>query len=377
MSRRWLAFRVTGELIYADLPVEGEPDRRLSASGSLTLTLTTEAAMLMGADGWPVFGDSWSTIVVLEEAERIRWCGITISSAEEGSAVEVELGSFTSYLYGQAWVGEYSAVNIDPATVLRAIVAHVQSFADGDLGLEVVGSTSARLGTATEERDVLDENGEPVKDAAGETVKETVPVPYELNWWDNPECGEEIDRIVTECGIEWVEEHEWLDRDAGTMRHLIRVADRIGGRRDDLRFEDGVNIAVVPSFDEDGDEYASEIHALGAGEGRLSLRSTVAVNRPRRLRRAKFVDETKDVHDKKRLDTIATLMLRHSAGLQSTDQIVVVDHTHAPLGAWGMGDEVLLDLRDAGGRWTARWYRIVGEQMVTANRAVLDVIPSL
>ena len=71
--------------------------------------------------------------------------------------------------------------------------------------------------------------------------------------------------------------------------HRIRVADRIGARRTDLRFAVGENVVEATPFLIDGDWVANEVIGVGAGEGKQALRESAAV-RDGRLRRIALLE---------------------------------------------------------------------------------------
>lgn len=406
MSRRWLAQRPrTGVWLHSDLPIDGEPLDELSGAGSLSFTLAPEQVGMVGDDGLPVFG-MWGTFLYLEESGQIRWGGVVVDCGWDGPEWAVECAGFSTYPHGQVFHGTFGdRVQVDPADVVRDVWAHLQGFPDGDLGVQVAGSTSARIGhdaelrrdaakTVEEAAKATWDAGKAAKDppdvlarleaaydvakAAREALDETVKDvggSYRLDWWDSPDCGKEIERLSKEGPFEWVEEHAWSDESKTSVIHKIRIADRIGRKVTDLRFAQGENLEVVP-FDQDGDQYASDVTAVGRGEGKGSLRSSAAVRVPGRLRRAKVITSTKDVASKSRLDALTRGELRSRQRELTTSQVVVWEHPNAPFGSFGPGDVIRVD---ADADWLGRvstWQRIVGRQRVSDTRMVLDLEPA-
>lgn len=366
MARRWIAQRPgTREFLHWDLPIDGEPLDELSGAGSLSFEVAPEQAGLVGADGLPLFG-MWGTYLYLEEAGQIRWGGVVIDCGWDGPVWSVECAGFSTYPSGQVFKGTFGdRVGVDPADIVRDIWGHLQGFPDGDMGVRVIGSTSARIGT--EPRDVAFTTG------AGEDVAFTAG-PYRLDWWDNPDCGREIERLSKEAPFEWVEEHAW-NADRSDVVHTIRIADRIGRRADDLRFAQGENLDVVP-FDQDGDGYASDVTAIGRGEGQGALRSSAAVRVPGRLRRAKLIDSTKDVGSQSRLDALTRSALGARQRELTVNQVVVREHPNAPFGSFGPGDAIRVD---ADAPWlgeASSWQRVVGRQRLSDTRMLLDLEPA-
>jgi hypothetical protein len=181
--------------------------------------------------------------------------------------------------------------------------------------------------------------------------------PYTLSWWEAPDCGSEIDSLATQVPFEYRERHNW-NEDRSDVEHFLDLAQpTVGSRRHDLRFAVGENLLVVPPPEFDGDEFAQEIIALGKGDGRAMLRSQVSTPDDR-LRRSKILP-AKDVGDVNRLRALADAELRFSRVLGSVTQLIVVDHRHAPLGSFGVGDEIFIHAGGDGWFGIDMWVRIV------------------
>lgn len=328
MARRFLAQRVgTRAWLHTALPLDGEPERALSSPGAFQATISPEILSLATEDGRPLL-EPWGTLLYLEEEGEIRWAGIVLDLRAEGAALTVEAAGFSTYPHGMPFDGELSEIDADPADLVRAIWAHLQAYPDGDLGVVVTGETSARLGTEPE--DVSFETG------AGETVAFEAG-PYVLHWADTVDCGREIDDLAKEALFDWVEVHRW-NADGTDVEHEIRIADWIGATRSDLRFVQGENVATVVPLVLEGDDFANEIVALGAGEGEGALR-TVSAKRDGRLRRAKVL-ERKDVRSESRLRADAAAALAASAMAATATEITVREHPNAPISAIQLGDVI-------------------------------------
>ena len=70
--------------------------------------------------------------------------------------------------------------------------------------------------------------------------------PYELLWWESPDCGSEIDSLATQVPFDYRERHQW-NADRTEVEHFLDMAHpMLGRRRPDLRFAVGENVYVVP-----------------------------------------------------------------------------------------------------------------------------------
>lgn len=350
----------TGEWLTRDLPLQNvSVSFELSAVGSLEGTISPDMGQFRTLDG-SLWLDPWNTLIYLEDEGVLRWGGVLVGSSFQGADWKLEAAQLSTYPHGMPYLGaDVERIGVDPADMVRLIWAHLQSYRNGDLGVQVVGSSSARIGT--ERRDVSFDTG-------SGTAVEFETGPYELLWWENVDCGREIDSLASQAPFEWVEECAWDGEDVKTT---IRVADRLGVQRNNLRFVMGENIVSIPSPEFDGDEYANEVTGVGAGEGKRAPRST-AVQNDGRLRRAKFY-AAKGVKAKSRLDAFTALELRRSAMAAGIGAVEIENHRNAPFGSFHVGDSVQIDaVLPHIGKYS-EWHRIVGFEWRENSRAILDL----
>src|SRR5690606_17382716 len=124
--------------------------------------------------------------------------------------------------------------------------------------------------------------------------------PYELNWWDAPDMGREIDALAVSTPFDWVEEHRWDPNVPGGVAHEFRIGyPRLGRRRQDLAFVLGENVIDLDEPERDGEYYANAVIGIGAGEGKGSVRRETGT-RDGRLYRP-YVYMAKDVTNATRM----------------------------------------------------------------------------
>ncbi|SCL32988.1 hypothetical protein GA0070616_4606 [Micromonospora nigra] len=207
----------------------------------------------------------------------------------------------------------------------------------------------------------------------GGTPERTAPAkpaePYALAWWDAADCGSELGKLAQETPFDFAEEHTWAGDE---VAHRLRIGyPRLGRRRDDLAFEQGVNIVAPVVVQRDGGEFANAIHGLGAGEGRKVV-VTDLVERDGRLRRtAVFTDKT--ITTTERLTALARAELATRRNVVEIESVEVANHPHAPIGSWALGDDVLIRAYVPWLGDVAIWHRIVGWSMTSDDRAALSL----
>ena len=147
---RYIAQRpLTGEFLDWDVPLEiDEVSWELSGPGALRGTVSPDVGQLRADDG-DLLLDEWGTYLYAEADGVIRWGGILISSGFEGEEWRIEAAGFSSYPSGIPYLGEFTRAQVDAIEAFREVWRHVQSYANGNLGVAVTGTdkTGVVLGT--------------------------------------------------------------------------------------------------------------------------------------------------------------------------------------------------------------------------------------
>jgi len=350
---RYLATRVNGDgtetLLHADVPLENvNVEDVLSGDIGLNGTIAPAMASVMADDGEPLF-DEWSTAIYAEADGEIRGGGILRQSGFDGPNWTLSCVGFTGYGRRLPYTGSgYAGVEVDPLDVVRVIWSHIQSQRAGNLGL-ILGSTTTGLEIGTELKQVeFDTVSGPVSFEAG---------PVKLNFYTTHDLMGMVDDLANEYGFDYHERHAWGAD--GTIKHYLDFGyPKIGRKRNDLRFVYGENVFESPTVDRDGETYASGSLVLGAGEGASMIHAVVEQpTKKKRLRRIAIVEDASiKTTNNARKRAMAENQWR--SRLEDIQEIIVHDHKHAPLGAAGVGDEILLQSRD---EWTTLdiWVRIL------------------
>jgi hypothetical protein len=149
---RYIAQRATtGQILELEVPFlsRSELTWSLSAAGSLKGSVSPETGALSAMDGRPLF-EEWNTFLYAEADGEIRWGGIVVRSEAVGATWNIEAATFATYPSGMPYLGEFYGAEQDVADVIREIWSHLQSFSGGNLGVQVVGKTNAKVGSKSE-----------------------------------------------------------------------------------------------------------------------------------------------------------------------------------------------------------------------------------
>lgn len=348
MAWRYIAQDLpSGAFVDWDLPLTGvQITRTLSGPGRLTGTIPVEVARLLGPDGQPVLRP-WGTAVWAEVDGQIRGGGILTPLELDGPALSVDCVGFSGYPQGMPWTGDARAlVDVDPLDIVRTVWAHLQSYPAGNLGV-VVDTTASPVRVGEPEKDVSLTTG------AGEDV-EFQTGPFRLEWWSTHDLGQVIDDLAADTPFDYLEHTAW---DGDDLVHRLQLGyPTIGSRRPDLRFAVGENVTVSPATSADDDDYASDVLALGAGEGKAMVRAAVHRDGPGLRRVHVYTDKT--ARSTTTLANAARRELDRLTGRGRLTTLTVADHPHARLGSFDVGDEIPIVGR-AGWADLDTWGRVV------------------
>lgn len=321
-SRVW----VDRDLQLLDAKVTEGVNGPASIQGKLPLSSQTGAALR-----------EWGSLIVAEQGGQEPVAAIVDRLNADGDWLTVEAGGFSMYPNGLPWTAaDFNGIKVDPLDMVRKIWDEVQRHPNGDLGVVVDSTTSpVRVGTPESKTGSA---------ASG---------PFRLAWWDTEDLGKVISDLAADTPFEYREQSAW---DGEDITHRLRLGyPRLGARRDDLRFEVGVNLRVPRMADS---EYASEVVVVGAGEGRTKITSgtlkTTATDRLRRVHR---------VADQSLISRAAAVaaarpFLARLGGVDSVESLDLVDHPAAPFGTFGPGDQIRIQ-GNAGWTQLDHWVRIL------------------
>lgn len=201
------------------------------------------------------------------------------------------------------------------------------------------------------------------------------PTPYQLLWYNNVDCGSEIQSIQAEAIFDMQEVHTWSSMAKTDVHHQLQFGvPRLGSHRSDLRFVEGENVVQAVQVTRDGTKYANNIVGLGAGSGTAQLRSTASALGGRLRRTSVYNDQT--AFTLARVSSEAQKQLAAMQNIDAPAQVVVKNHPHAPFGSFIPGDDIPVTMC-TGWRNVTIWCRITAmSQDPTTDLMTLTVARS-
>lgn len=344
LDRTWLSW---------DLPLE-DVSITYQLNGPAQITARIDADELLRAGL-----EAWGSFIHVEMDGIIRASGILMPFAYEGETVSIQTAGVTRYPKGIPYLGEFTLGNpigvaIDPLDIVRHIWAHVQSFPTGNVGAIIPATTTdVRIGEPARDVEFETDAGEQVAFTAG---------PYSrLQWWENTDCGSEIDSLAKDTPFDYREAPRWNTDKTDVVQDIQFGHPRLGQLLDGVSFTQGENLlqALVPI--EDDDTYVSDVVVIGKGEGATTVRGQAGtssmvqaedgswvpttyysgqVSSAGRVRRV-HVLEDKKADSTTRANQIAEAERLRRQGLLTFESITIsAHHPASPLGSFAVGDDV-------------------------------------
>lgn len=335
-----------GPIVAHELPIRGlQLTETLTGANKFSGTISPVYGTLLHDDHIPVLCE-WGTAIWAEDDDgEIRGGGILTSSTFNGSEWALSGIGLSGYPDGMPYTDAWFGVEIDPMDVVRKIWGNLQSKKGGNLGLEIDDlKTGLMIGTELKQGEFDTESG-PLSFESG---------PVKLAWYQTHDLGEELANLHADTPLDYREKTWW---DGNVLRHKLNYGyPSLGRRRKDLTFIVGENLAAIPSVDRNGEEFANEVLALGAGNGRTMMRGYAARHDSRRRRVA--VVTQKQARSQKAANNAAKRDLAWRYNLDDITEVVVRDHPSAAIGSWQVGDEIRVR-GELGWRETDMWLRVL------------------
>lgn len=349
---RYIAQRLNGDgtatFLDFDLPLRDvEIEDVLSGVSGLNAKISPEVLRLKDAQGRPIF-EEWSTAIFAESQGVIRGGGILTHSEFTGPEWSLECSGFMGYAKDMPYTGPGKFfIETDTLDIVRFIWDHIQNQDGSNIALSLGDAKSGLLvGSELASEEYDPEGGE-----GGLTLQTQA---YKLAWYQDHDLISNINNLAADSPFDYRERHYW---DGEEIAHRIDFGvPTIGRKRDDLRFVIGENVFVLPSIERAGEDYASEVYALGAGEGAKMIRGHATTAR-RRLRRVAVVSDS-SMRRRYQANNMANGELRWRQSLDDFSELVLRDHPHAPLGSVGIGDEIYVE-GETGWVEAGAWCRVL------------------
>lgn len=323
MTRRILAKRLlTNEVLSYDLPVkENTPIREVNGPGGVSGTILADVALARATDGRPLV-QQWSTALYVVEDGEILCGGPVTNLSDKGDERTFIASGFTAWPNGTPFLDSYYPDDFEsPVAAYRALWSHLQSFPDGNIGMNVDDDPTY----------LIVGNGE---------------APYSIIQTEYRDVGAEMTNLLAAARIDYQETHTFTGGPDEAIRHAVRLGfPRLGANRhSDTRFVEDENVIDVAEATYGGDDFSQDITVIGQGEGWAAiddgmvqrrhvpdgrLRRAVVVADPSLTSSAQVVARAEDEYEARRDNAVV-------------ESFTIRDHPNARIRDLNPGDDVIL-----------------------------------
>lgn len=352
---RLIAQRILdGEIVEWELPVDEDFEYTVQLSGPTVMqgSFSPEriAVQELGLDGYAFW-------LHVEIGQEIRASAILLPPQYEGPTMSFSAEGVAAVPHYTTYDSVYSQLQVDPLSVVRTLWNYVQAQPQSDYGVVLSQNSSpVRLGKLA--------TTETIANSDGTTTTREIPAePYELNWWDAKNVGEEIDTLSGQTPFDYIERHKW-NSTRTDVEHFVDLGyPRLGVARNNLLFNEENILEVVP-VQEPEDTYASAVLVIGAGDGADTIRAFRSEPFADRVRKQVVVTD-KSITSQQAANSRAEqeLALRRGRMFEVGELTIAAYHTNAPIGSYQVGDDIQVQVEVP---WLmlmhTAWYRITSIQ---------------
>lgn len=272
--------------------------------------------------------------------------------------LQIEAQGFLGYPKGLPWLENYNPIAVDPAEVIQRVWAHVQSFTNANLGVDVQPSS-----TGTQMLPGFISNGDILS----------------FDFWaifirasDFTDCGDQIMQLARDLPLDLIEDVSW-DTNRTAVSKVCRIGyPQLGVQQGNLAFRLGENIIDAEIADELEVEPVSDIIVRSWMAGRVitSMLSNADETRARRT----IMEEAVNINNVERAAAWAKRKL-YRRNIPTSFQKITIDpnHSNAPFGQWWLADSILIQARNY--PWYGdieQWHRIT-DITVKGNSPLIEV----
>lgn len=339
----------TNRILTRDLVVK-DAQVMVNLSGASNVMFTVDQGQQL-ASSYGIDWKSWGQWIVpeIETDQYGKIClGAQLVSSTRidpaSGAIQIEGTGFLGYPKGIPWQENFNPIAVDPAEVIQRIWAHLQSFPNANLGVDVLPSS-----TGTQMLPGYGFDG---------SILSFDFFALFIRAVDFVDCGDMITQLARDLPLDLFEEVSW-DATRTNLTKTVRIAYPNGGERQDfLAFRLGENVINAEKAEELEIEPVSDviIRSWLPGKTYTSQLSNADMTRARRT----IMEEAANIDSNERAAAWAKRKLTRRNIPKSFSKITIdPNHPHAPFGSWWLGDSIYVEAKNY--PWTgdiAEWHRI-------------------
>lgn len=263
----------------------------------------------------------------IQNQRKIWASGLFVPSQidKKSGVMHLEAKGFAAYPKGTPWLDNWNPLVVDPFQIVTRIWNHVQSYANGNLNVEVYPATSGI--------EML-----PGYAFDGELLNFDFFAVF-IRADDKVDCQDWIDKLARDIPFDYIEQSEWNADRSGVYKRIYLGYPKAGVQQDNLAFVINENVIdQVPHIESEID-WASDIIIDGWWPG-TEYSSTLTNADPLRYRRVVMQDDARINSDERAAAWAKRKLTRRQTPAYWESISVDMDHPNAPFGLYDVGDRI-------------------------------------
>lgn len=317
----------TGQILARDLTVKA-PKVLRALSGACNIQFDIDYKDYMNAGIYFKPWGHWIHVEKLIQNQRKIWAsGIVAPSQIDKTTgvMHLEAKGFAGYPKGTPALFNWNPLVIDPFEVVAKMWNHVQSYANGNLGVQIYPASSG------------------LEMLPGYAFDGSL---FNLDFFavfiraeDKQDCQDWIDKLARDIPFDYIEQSAWNTDRTGVTKKIYLGYPTGGAQQDNLAFIINENVIdAVPHIETETD-WASDIVIDGWAPG-TEYSSQLTNADPLRYRRVVMQDDAR-INSNERAAAWARRKLTRRQTPAYWESIVVdMDHPNAPFGYYDVGDTI-------------------------------------
>ena len=317
----------TRKILNRDLEVmEPQFGGQISGPGTLKFKLAPYANPMID------WGKNKQWVHVEMEFDGVRriMISLIVKKAEvdsESGAMQIEGYGFSDYPKGKPWLENYNDIAVDPFFIVAKVWAHVQSFGNAQLGVEVypqVSHTQMLPGYGFD-------GSKLVFDFFAIFIRSV----------DFSDCADQINGLSRDIPFDYFEKSWWNGDRTEIKKQLFLAYPKGGVRQENLSFVLGENVMKAELAEERDIEPVTDVIIRGWFPG--SVYNSRLANADMSQFRETILEEDAKINSTERAAAWAKRKLKRRTVPKYWKKIQIdPDHPNAPFGRFDVGDEILV-----------------------------------
>lgn len=330
---RFMIEDVHGNILARDvIGQEAKIVRRLSGPSEIEIKLhPKEPSLQLANSAGPIPFKPWGhwchALKEDQEGEKIWASGIFVPSEiePETGIMTAKFEGFSNYPKGIPWLENWNPIAVDPFEIVKRIWTHIQSYPQGNLGVEVYPDDSG-----TQMLPGFSFNNE-------EFVQDFFAI--FIRAIDKNDCGDYINKLARDIPFDYFEESTWNSITSSVDKKLRLGYPNGGIDQEGIVFRIGENIVASTQKQEAEVNWFSDIIIDGYFPGKV-YSSTISNADPDRYRRV-MTETDLNVNSNERAAAWGKRRLTRRQFPNQYESIIIDPyHPNAPWGTYDVGDLV-------------------------------------